>query len=296
VRIAVTGASGLIGSALVPSLRAAGHDVVRLVRREPATDDEARWDPAAGSIDAAALQGVDAIVHLAGENIGQRWSERARREIRESRVHGTTLIAETAAGLEPRPRVLVCASGIDYYGDRGDEELTEESGAGGGFAAEVVVAWEQAAAPAREAGIRVAHLRQAMVLSRRGGALRRLLTPSRLGVGGRVGNGRQWWPWISLPDVVRAYEHVLAGDLEGPVNAAAPGAVTNEELAKALGRALRRPAVLPLPALAIRLAFGQMGEEMLLGSKRAVPARLAASGFAFEAPGLDAGLAAALER
>jgi uncharacterized protein (TIGR01777 family) len=192
--------------------------------------------------------------------------------------------------------VLVCASGADYYGDRSDEELTEESGAGSGFAAEVVAAWEQAAGPAREAGIRVAHLRQGMVLSRRGGALGRLLTPFRLGIGGRVGSGRQWWPWISLADVVRVYEHVLEGDLEGPVNAAAPGMVTNAEFAKALGRAVRRPAVIPLPAVAIRLAFGQMGEEMLLASKRAVPARLEASGFAFEAPGLDAGLEAALER
>jgi uncharacterized protein (TIGR01777 family) len=296
VRIAITGASGLIGSALEPSLRAAGHDVVRLVRRQPVADDEARWDPAAGTIAAGALEGVEAIVHLAGETIGQRWSERARRRILDSRVRGTTLVAETAAALEPPPRVLVCASGADYYGDRSDEELTEESGAGSGFAAEVVAAWEQAAGPAREAGIRVAHLRQGMVLSRRGGALGRLLTPFRLGIGGRVGSGRQWWPWISLADVVRVYEHVLEGDLEGPVNAAAPGMVTNAEFAKALGRAVRRPAVIPLPAVAIRLAFGQMGEEMLLASKRAVPARLEASGFAFEAPGLDAGLEAALER
>jgi hypothetical protein len=294
--IAVTGASGLIGSALAPSLRAAGHDVVRLVRRQPAAADEARWDPAAGTIDARALEGVEAIVHLAGETIGQRWSERARRRILESRVRGTTLVAETASALEPRPRVLVCASGVDYYGDRGDEELTEESRAGGGFAAEVVAAWEQAARPAGEAGIRVAHLRQAMILSRRGGALGRLLTPFRLGVGGRVGSGRQWWPWITLTDVVRVYEHVLAGDLEGPVNAAAPGVVTNAEFAKALGRALRRPAVLPLPAVAIRLAFGQMGEEMLLASKRAAPARLEASGFEFQAPSIEAGLDAALER
>jgi uncharacterized protein (TIGR01777 family) len=296
VKVAVTGASGLIGSALVPALRGAGHEVIRLVRREAAADDEAGWSPSAGVIQAERLAGVEAFVHLAGENIGQRWSERARHEILESRVQGTRLIAETAAALEPRPHALVCASGIDYYGDRGDEELSEESGQGDGFAAGVVAAWEEAAEPARASGIRVVHLRQGMVLARRGGALRRLLTPFRLGVGGRVGSGRQWWPWISLPDLVRVYEHALASDLSGPVNAAAPETVTNEQFAKALGRALHRPAVFPLPAAAIRLAFGQMGEEMLLGSKRAVAARLHASGFAFEAPTLNEGLGVALER
>jgi uncharacterized protein (TIGR01777 family) len=296
MKVAVTGSAGLIGSALVPALREAGHDVVRLVRREPTADDEAGWSPSAGVIQAERLAGVEAFVHLAGETIGQRWSERARREIRESRVAGTTLLAGAAAALEPRPRVLVCASGIDYYGDRGDEELTEQSAQGGGFAAEVVAAWEGAADAAREAVIRVVHLRQGMVLSRRGGALARLLTPFRLGVGGRVGSGRQWWSWIALPDVVRVYEHALAGDLEGPVNVAAPGAVTNERFVKALGRALGRPAVFPLPAVAVKLAFGQMGEELLLGSKRVVPARLEASGFEFAAPDLELGLDVALER
>lgn len=296
MRMAVTGSAGLIGSALVPALREAGHDVVRLVRREPTADDEAGWSPSAGVIQAERLAGVEAFVHLAGETIGQRWSERARHEILESRVAGTTLLAGATAALEPRPRVLVCASGIDYYGDRGDEELTEQSGQGAGFAAEVVAAWEGAADAAREAGIRVVHLRQGMVLSRRGGALARLLTPFRLGVGGRVGSGRQWWSWIALPDAVRVYEHALAGDLEGPVNVAAPGAVTNERFVKALGRALGRPAVFPLPAVAVKLAFGQMGEELLLGSKRVVPARLEASGFEFAAPDLETGLHAALER
>ena len=296
MRIAVTGASGLIGSALAPRLLESGHEVIRLVRRAAAEADEAAWDPGAGTVDAGRLAGVEAFVHLAGEEIGQRWSARARREIMRSRVDGTRLVAETAAALEPRPRVLVCASGIGYYGDRGDELLTEESSRGDGFAAEVVAAWEAAAEPARAAGIRVVHLRQGIVLSREGGALRRMLTPFRLGIGGPVAGGRQWWSWISLTDAARAHEHALASDLEGPVNTCAPGLVRNAELTKALGRALGRPAVLPLPRLAVRAAFGQMGLEMLAGGQRALPAKLEASGFAFAHPTIEQGLADALGR
>lgn len=294
MRIAVTGASGLIGSALVPALRAGGHEVSTLVRRDARAPDEIAWDPDAGVLDSAALEGVEAVVHLAGETIGQRWTERARLEIMSSRVEGTRLLAEALASLDSRPAALVCASGIGYYGDRGDEELTERSGQGAGFAAEVAAVWEAAAEPARAAGIRVVQLRQGIVLARGGGALQRLLTPFRLGLGGRVGSGRQWWSWISLADVVRAYEHALAGDLEGPVNATAPAPATNAELTKALGRALGRPTLLPLPAFAVKLAFGQMGEELLLGSQRALPERLLASGFAFTTPDLDDALAAAL--
>ena len=294
MHVAVTGASGLIGSALVPALRAGGHDVSTLVRREARAPDEIAWNPDAGTIDTGSLRGVEAVVHLAGENIGQRWTERARLEIMSSRVEGTTLLAEALASLEPRPRVLVSASGVGYYGDRGDEELTERSGQGAGFAAEVAAAWERAADPARAAGIRVVHLRQGIVLAGGGGALRRLLTPFRLGLGGRVGSGRQWWSWIALADVVRAYEHALAGDLEGPVNATAPAPVTNAEFTRALGRALGRPTPFPLPALAVRLAFGQMGKELLLGGQRALPERLLTSGFAFSTPGIDEALAAAL--
>jgi uncharacterized protein (TIGR01777 family) len=293
MRIAVTGASGLIGSALLPALRAAGHEPVALVRREPSGPDEIGWDPEAGTTDLAGLEGVGAIVHLAGENIGQRWTSSVKRRVLESRVNGTRTIAEAVAALDPVP-VLVCASGIGYYGNRGDEILTEESSRGSGFLAEVAEAWEQAADPAREAGARVAHLRHAIVLSRDGGALQKLLTPFRLGMGGRVGSGKQWWPWISLPDTVAAYLHVIDSELEGPVNATAPNPVTNAEFVKALGRALHRPTVMPLPAFAVRTGFGEMGREMLLEGQRALPARLHDDRFEFAHPTIDEAMAAAL--
>lgn len=293
MKLVLSGASGLIGSSLAPALRAAGHEVIALVRREPGAG-EVRWDPEAGSIDATALEGVDAIVHLAGENIGKRWTKETRRKVLESRVRGTRLVAEAAAGLERRPSALVCASAVGYYGDRGDEVLTEASARGEGFLADVVEAWEEAADPARAAGIRTVHLRQGIVLSRRGGALAQLLTPFRLGVGGRVGNGRQWWSWVGLDDVVAAYLFALDHPIEGPVNVTAPGVVTNAEFTKALGRALHRPTVFPLPAFAIKALFGQMGEEMLLGGQRAQPASLDAAGFAFTAPDIDSALERAL--
>jgi uncharacterized protein (TIGR01777 family) len=294
MQIAVTGASGLIGSALVPSLREAGHDVRTLVRREPSAPSEIGWDPAAGTIDAAALAGVEAVVHLAGETIEQRWTRRAKRAILDSRVEGTRLLAETLAALEPRPRVLLCASGVDYYGDRGNEDVTEASSPGTGFLAGVAVAAEAAAKPAGAAGIRVVHMRQGFVVTRRGGAVRRMLIPFRLGLGGRVGSGRQWWSWVSLTDAVAAYRHALASDLEGPVNVTAPGVVTSAEFTRALGRALNRPTIFPLPAFAVKLMFGEMGVELLLRGRRAVPAKLEASGFAFSTPGIDEGLEAAL--
>ena len=294
MRIVVGGASGLIGSALVPALRGDGHDVVRLVRREPAGPDERRWDPAAGELDAAHLEGADAIVNLSGENIGQRWTDSRKREILESRVSATSLLARTAAALEPRPGVFVSASAIGIYGDRGDEIVTEETAAATGFHADVVRAWEAAAEPAREAGIRVASLRQSPVLSRRGGALERMLLPFKLGVGGRIGSGKQWFSWIAIHDLTAAYRHVLATDLAGAVNATAPNPVTNEQFTKALGKALSRPTVLPVPALAIRTLFGRMGEEMLLAGTRVLPARLLDSGFEFTAPTIDVGLAQAL--
>ena len=295
MRIAVTGSSGLIGSALVPALRDNGHEVVPIVRGT-ASPGELVWDPTAGTIDAAGLTGVDAIVHLAGANIGKRWSRATREKVLRSRVDGTSLIARTAAALDPRPAVLVCASGAGFYGDRGDEQLTEVAGKGKGFLADVVEAWEAAAQPARDAGIRVVQLRQGIVLSRRGGALQRLLLPFKLFVGGRVGNGRQWWSWISLEDTVSAYRHALEQALEGPVNVAAPGVVTNREFTKALGRALGRPTLLPLPAAVVRLVFGQMGDEMLLGGQRTVPEKLEQAGFVFAQPEIDAGIQAALER
>lgn len=295
MKLALSGASGLIGSALAPALRDAGHDLITLVRGEAPGPGEARWDPVAGTIDRPSLDGVEAIVHLAGANIGKRWTRKTRERVLDSRVDGTRLLAETAAALEPRPAVLVCASAVGYYGDRGDEVLTEHSSRGSGFLADVVDAWERAAEPARAAGIRTVHLRQGIVLSRHGGALQKLLTPFKLGLGGRVGSGRQWWSWVGLEDVVGAYLFALDHELEGPVNVSAPGMVTNRELTKALGRALHRPTVLPLPAFAVKALFGQMGEEMLLGGQRTEPAALTAAGFAFRQPEIEAALEQALQ-
>jgi uncharacterized protein (TIGR01777 family) len=292
VKVAVTGASGLVGSALVPALREAGHDVVRLVRRPAATGDELEWHPDTGTIDVDRLGGVDAVVHLAGETIGQRWSEAARQRILGSRVDGTGLVARTIASLEPRPSVFVQASGVGYYG-LGDEPVTEESPKGTGFAADVVEAWERAAEPARQAGIRVVALRKAPIVDRREGPVGRMRLPFLLGLGGRVGDGKQWWNWVSLPDVVRAYLYALEGELSGPANVVA-GAVPNADFTKALGKALHRPTVLPLPAFAVRLAFGEMGDELLLGGQRPVAERLSQAGFAFRDTDLDATLAVAL--
>jgi uncharacterized protein (TIGR01777 family) len=292
VKVAVTGASGLVGSALVPALREAGHDVVALVRRAPAGASEIAWDPGAGTIDAARLEGVQAVVHLAGENIGQRWSARARDRILRSRVDGTRLVARTLAGLDPRPSVLIHASAVGYYGV-GDEPVTEGSPKGEGFQADVVEAWERAAEPARDAGIRVVALRKAPLVAREGGPVGRMLLPFRLGLGGRIGSGRQWWSWVSRTDAVRAYLFALESDLAGPVNVSA-GAATNAQYVRAVGRAIHRPTIVPLPAFAIRLAFGQMGEEMILGGRPVVAERLAQAGFAFEYGTLDAALEAAL--
>lgn len=296
MKVAVSGASGLIGSALVPSLRSSGHEVVRLVRREPASPDEARWDPAAGELDRSALQGVDAIVNLSGENLGRRWTDVRKREILDSRVRSTALLARTAAALEPRPSVLVVASAVGYYGDRGDEILTEESSAGTGFLADVVRAWEAAADPAREAGVRVAHLRQGIVLSTEGGALKQMLLPFKLGVGGRVGSGRQWWSWVSLDDVVAAYRYALETDVKGAFNVTAPNPATNEQFTKALGKALRRPTLIPTPGFGIRALFGEMGDAMLLGGQRVLPGRLLDAGFEFSEPTLEGALEHILSR
>jgi uncharacterized protein (TIGR01777 family) len=286
VKVAVTGASGLIGSALVPALRDGGHEVVRLVRREPAATDELAWDPEEGTIDAAGLEGVDAVVHLAGETIGQRWTDTARERIRRSRVDGTALVAQTIAGLGRRPSALVHASAIGFYGS-GEEPATEETPRGAGFQAEVVEAWEAAAQAARDAGIRVVALRQAPIVAPHDGFVERMILPFKLGLGGRVGSGDQWWSWLALPDAVRAYLFALDSELVGPVNVAAPGAVRNEEFVRALGHVLHRPTVIPLPAFAVKVAFGAMGEEMLLGGRRMLPERLQNAGFGFERPELE---------
>jgi len=294
VRIAVSGASGLIGSALVPALEAAGHEVVRLVRRRPLSSDETEWDPETGTIDIAGLAGVDGVVHLSGATIGRRWTKARKAEILESRVKSTTLLAETLASLDPRPSVLVCAGGIGIYGDRGDEILTEESELGSGFLADVGRAWESACEPARAAGVRVVNLRAGIVLARDGGALGRLLTPFRLGLGGRVGSGKQWWSWIVIDDLVRAIRFALEGDIARPVNVVAPNPVTNAQFTKAFGKAVRRPTLVPFPGFAAKTVFGEMADEALLTGQRALPARLLDAGFIFDYPELEPALARVL--
>ena len=263
------------------------------MRRAPTGASEVRWDPATESIDAAALEGHDAAVNLAGAGIGdRRWTAKHKVAIRDSRVQGTDLLARTLASLDRPPAVLASGAAVGFYGNRGDEELTEESGPGTGFLAGVVEEWEAATAPAREAGIRVATLRSGVVLSPRGGALGRQLLPFRLGLGGRLGSGNQWFSWISLDDEVGAIRHVLThDDVVGPVNVTAPGPVTNGEFTRSLGRALRRPTVLPTPTVALWLLFGrEMVAEMLLTSHRVLPAVLTASGYSFRHPAVDAAL------
>lgn len=297
MRVALSGASGLIGSALAAELRGAGHDVARLVRPPavPGPGDVA-FDPEARRMDARALEGVDAVFHFGGENIASgRWTARQKERIRESRVEGTTLIARTLAGLSRKPALLAVASAVGFYGDRGDEVLHEGSAPGTGFLPEVCQAWERAGAPASDAGIRTARLRFGVVLAGHGGALRKMLLPFKLGIGGRIGSGRQWMSWITLKDAVAALRHVLdTASLSGPVNAVSPGTVTNADFTRALGRALRRPAVLPLPAFAARLVLGEMADGLLLASARVVPRRLQATGFEFRHPTIEAALDAVL--
>jgi hypothetical protein len=293
MKVLVTGSSGLVGSALVTQLASDGHTVTRLVRsKRGAGEGQVLWDPEARAIDSASLEGLDAVVHLAGESIAAgRWTAARKARILESRVKGTSLLAETLAGLRERPKVLVSASAVGYYGDRGEEALREESASGSGFLAGVCRQWEAAAAPAAQSGIRVVHPRFAMILSTAGGALQRLLLPFRLGLGGRLGSGRQFMSWIALDDAVGAICHALThDDLQGPVNTASPTPVRNREFTTTLGRVLRRPTVFPLPAFAARLAFGQMADELLLASQRVEPAKLLAGGYQFGFPDLESAL------
>ena len=291
MRVAVTGASGLIGSALVPALRARGDDVVRLVRRAPSAPDEIRWDPRAGTVDLAALAGVDGVVHLAGAGVGdKRWTEAYKAEIRDSRVQGTTTIAKAMASLDPRPRVLVCGSAIGYYGDTGDRKVTEESPKGAGFLADVVADWEASAEPAAQAGIRVAYARTGLVVSSRGGAWKRLMPIFKLGLGGKVGSGRQYWSFISLRDEVSALISLLDDErYRGPVNLTAPTPVTNAEVTAAMGRVLGRPTVLPVPAFAIKAALGEFSQDAL-GSQRVMPTVLERDGFVWSDPTIDSAI------
>ncbi len=291
MQIAVTGSTGLVGSALIPILQNAGHSVVRISR-------PGDWDPDQGSVNVRIFEGVDAVIHLSGENIASgRWTAAKKSRIRESRVKSTRLIAETLGRLEKPPQVLVSASATGYYGDRGNEVLREDSRPGEGFLADVCKQWEMAADPASRKGIRVTHLRTGLVLSKTGGALDRMLLPFKLGVGGRIGSGDQYWSWIALEDLCAGILHCIqASGLHGPVNMVSPSPVTNLEFTKALGRVLSRPTIFPVPAFAARLALGEMADSLLLASARVEPAKLNASRFVFKYTDLEPTLRALLGR
>jgi uncharacterized protein (TIGR01777 family) len=293
MRVLVSGAGGLIGRNLVPALTAGGHQVVRLIRgRRSVPTADVIWSPELGQLDPAGLEGIDGVIHLAGEPILGRWTPARRTRIRDSRVDGTALLARTIAGLKRKPRVLVCASASGYYGDRGDDLLTEESAPGTGFLADVCRAWEAAAAPARAAGLRVVHVRTGLALARGGGLLGTILLPFRLGVGGPIGRGARFWSWIAIDDLVDVFRFALEShSLAGAVNGAAPHPVTNARFARTLGRVLSRPAFIPVPPAALRLVFGRdAADEAMLASARLVPARLLAAGFRFRFPELEGAL------
>lgn len=297
--ILISGASGLIGSALAPLLTQRGHKLIALVRpisgipkRPPAfVAAPAIWDPTANKIEWSGVGPFDAAVHLAGENIAGRWTRRKKARIRDSRVLGTRLLSRTLAELPQPPKALICASGIGYYGSRGDEVLDERSGPGSGFLADVCREWEEATSPARERGIRVVNLRIGVVLASKGGALGKMLPAFRVGLGGQVGNGQQYWSWIAIDDLLNIVHHALVrDDVSGPVNAVAPNPATNQEFTNALGRVLRRPTLFSMPRFAVNLLFGEMGKEALLSSTRVKPSVLERTGFSFQFPTLEPAL------
>jgi uncharacterized protein (TIGR01777 family) len=296
MRIAVSGASGLLGQPLCAYLSTAGHTVLKLVRRPSADPTEITWDPRAGTVDLAKLQGVDAVIHLAGENVGEgRWTPERKAELMASRVQGTRTLATALAQLNPKPKVLISASASGFYGDSGEAECDEASPAGQLYLADICKAWEEAAQPAREAGIRVVHPRIGAVVSARGGMLGKLLLPFKLGGGGPVGSGKQYLPWIAIEDVLGALEWLLhRQDAIGPVNLVAPQQIRQGEFAQALGKVLHRPALLPLPAAAVKLMFGQMGQEVLLAGQRVAPRRLQELGFTWAYPQIEDALRAEL--
>lgn len=291
MRIGVTGSTGLVGTSLVSILEAKGHQVVPIVRRNPG-GSEIHWDPERGKLNVNDLAGLDGVVHLAGENIAAgRWTAALKQRIRDSRVVGTTLLCERMAATVPRPSFLICASAIGFYGERGTSPVDEQDEAGQGFLAETCREWESACQPARDDGIRVVNLRIGVVLSPKGGALQKMLTPFKLGGGGRVGNGKQFWSWVALDDVTGAIVHAIEnGSLTGPVNAVSPQAVDNATFTKVLGKVLKRPTLVPMPAFAARLALGEMADELLLSSIHVKPTVLSDSGYEFQYADLDAAL------
>jgi len=292
MRILVSGSHGLVGKALIRSLTPDGHEIVRLVRGKPSGATEIEWYPNEGNLDAASLEGIDAVVHLAGESIASgRWSEEKKRAIRDSRVKGTALLSDALARLSRPPSVFVSASAIGYYGNRGDELLTETSAPGDDFLAKVCVEWENATIPAIEKGIRTVHARFGIILDAKEGALGKMLTPFQMGIGGRVGDGKQWMSWIDIEDVVNGLKSLLTdSSVNGPVNFVAPNPVTNAEFTKTLGRVLSKPTLFPIPAFGVRLAFGEMADALLLSSQRVEPSVLVQIGFGFAYPTLESAL------
>lgn len=295
MKVVVSGASGLIGSALVPHLRSAGHEVIRLVRRAPASPDEASWDPATGTVDLGSIGGVDAVVNLSGAGVGdKRWTDAYKAEIRNSRVQATSTLAKAMAGLEPKPRVLVNGSAIGWYGDTGDRPVNESAPVGSGFLAEVVRDWEAATAPAEQAGIRVVQARTGLVVAKEGGAWARLFPIFRFGLGGKLGSGRQYWSWISLRDEVRALTFLLEHEeVGGPVNLTAPHPATNAEVTSAMGKVLGRPTLLPVPTFALKAALGEFSSEVL-GSAFVLPTVLEGASFAWEDSRIESAIRAAM--
>ncbi|MEU3915499.1 TIGR01777 family oxidoreductase [Streptomyces sp. NPDC029721] len=295
MRIAITGASGLIGRALVRSLHSDGHDTVRFVRRAPAGPDEARWDPRAGYVDPDGLRGCDAVVHLAGAGVGEhRWTAAYKREIRDSRVLGTAALARALAGMDEPPAVLVCGSAVGYYGDTGSRAVDESAPAGTGFLPSVCVEWEAAAAPAQDAGIRTVFARTGLVVAAEGGAWGRMFPVFRAGIGGRLGSGRQYWSYISMHDEIAALRFLMeTPGLSGPFNLTAPEPLTNREVTAAMGRVLHRPTLCAVPAPVLRVVLGEFSQDVL-GSQRVMPAGLLAAGFTFAHPGIEEAIRAAL--
>jgi uncharacterized protein (TIGR01777 family) len=297
MKILISGSHGLVGSALIKSLEPEGHEISRLVRHYPGSEAEVEWSPDRYSIQLARIEGFDAVVNLAGESIAEgRWSDSKKQRIRESRVKGTKLLGDALANLTKPPKTFICASAIGYYGNRGDELLTEASEPGDNFLADVCVEWEKATALASEKGIRVVNTRFGVILDVNGGALAKMLPPFRLGAGGKIGSGKQWMSWIALDDVVGALKFALTNErLSGPVNFVAPNPVTNAEFTKTLGKVLSRPTLLPIPAFGVRLVFGEMGDALLLSSQRVEPERLKATGYEFQYSQLQGALQHLLE-